>query len=82
MRLKVSKTLVNAAKLVHKVNKEVYWVIIGDGRKRKDVESLVKKYNLSNHFIFLGSYPSDQMPLFYQHADALVFSLKKKIFIH
>ena len=72
------KTLVNAAKLVHKVNKEVYWVIIGDGRKRKDVESLVKKYNLSNHFIFLGSYPSDQMPLFYQHADALVFSLKKK----
>ena len=72
------ETLVNAAKLIKNQRKNLYWIILGDGRKKREIEFLVKKYKMTKNFIFLGSFSSDQMPLFYYYADALIFSLKSK----
>ena len=72
------ETLVNAAKLIKNQRKNLYWIILGDGRKKREIEFLVKQYKMTKNFIFLGSFSSDQMPLFYYYADALIFSLKSK----
>ena len=68
------ETLVNAAKLIKNQRKNLYWIILGDGRKKREIEFFVKKNKMNKNFIFLGSFPSDQMPFFYYYADALIFS--------
>lgn len=70
------KTIVEAANKVYKENKNIYWVILGDGRKKEWVEEQINAYGLSDIFLFLGSYPSDKMPYFFNLSDILLVSLK------
>lgn len=70
------KTIVEAANKVYKKNKKIYWVILGDGRKKEWVEERINDYGLSDVFLFLGSYPSDKMPYFFNLSDILLVSLK------
>lgn len=70
------KTIVEAANKVYKENKEIYWVIIGAGRKKEWVDEQIKNYGLSDVFLFLGSYPSEKMPYFFNLSDTLLVSLK------
>lgn len=55
---------------------EIKWVVIGDGRKRKDVEAAIEENDLTNTFYLLGRYPVDEMPSFFTHADLQLVSLK------
>ncbi len=55
---------------------EIKWVIIGDGRKKNDVEKEVKQNGLLDTFFLLGRYPVDEMPSFFVHADLMLVSLK------
>lgn len=70
------KTIVEAANKVYKENKEIYWVIIGAGRKKEWVDEQINNYGLSDVFLFLGSYPSEKMPYFFNLSDTLLVSLK------
>jgi glycosyltransferase involved in cell wall biosynthesis len=70
-------TIIDAAKIVAQQTTLVRWVIVGDGRKRADVEKRIKDENLEGFFVFAGSYPPEEMPYFFAHADALLVSLKK-----
>ena len=52
----------------------IQWVFLGDGSVRADLEAQVAKRHLTNVH-FLGSRPSNEMPQFFAHADALLVSL-------
>lgn len=60
-----------------KVLKDLHWVILGEGRLRTWVEDQVRVRGLHNNFHLLGRYPSQDMPFWYNMADALLVSLKK-----
>lgn len=70
-------TLLKAALILKQKNKKINWIILGDGRMKKYILDQVKKLNLQDNFILLGSFPSDDMPKFFSCADALLVSLKK-----
>jgi len=69
--------IINAAEILKK-NKDIHWVILGDGRKRSWVEEEIKKRNLEDNFHLLGRYPLELMPKFFKKADALLVALKKE----
>ena len=52
-------------------------MIIGDGRQKNNVIKKIKDLGIEKNFSFLGSFPSEQMPKFFSHADALLVSLRK-----
>lgn len=68
-------SIIKAAELT-KENKEIKWVIVGDGRKRKFVESEVQRLGLTDTFFLLGRYPVEEMTNFFVHADIMLLTLK------
>ena len=72
------ETLLSAAKKLKDKGVKVSWVILGDGRKKSDVEEQVVKMGLSDTFFLLGSKPGILMPKYFACADALIVSLKKE----
>lgn len=59
-----------------KYQKNIRWLIVGDGRAADYVRSEVAARGLADCFLMLGRYPVERMPSFYVHADALLVSLK------
>lgn len=57
--------------------KNIHWIIVGDGRKREEIELIAKNRELSN-IHFLGRYPLEEMPNFFIHADATLVTLKNE----
>jgi glycosyltransferase involved in cell wall biosynthesis len=74
-------TLINAAYKLKQLNYSIYWTILGEGRAKDYFVKKASQLKLEDCFIFKGSFNSEEMPLFFACADALVVSLKKsKIF--
>jgi glycosyltransferase involved in cell wall biosynthesis len=74
-------TLIEAAVKLKQLNYPIYWNILGDGRAKNNLEKKIEKLNLTDYFMFKGSFKSDEMPLFFACGDGLIVSLKKsKIF--
>lgn len=57
-------------------NKEIHWVFLGDGRKKKWMEKYVEEHRLEESVHLLGRYPIDTMPAFFRQANILLVSLK------
>ena len=70
-------TLIQTAAIVNKSLPELHWVILGRGRMLEEAKRRIKALNLENCFKFAGSFPSEEMPGFFSHADALIVSLKR-----
>jgi len=70
-------TIIKSAKYLNDSKVKVNWVILGDGRQRESLEKKINELDLQNNFFFLGSYPSEEMPYFFAHADAMLVTLKK-----
>lgn len=73
------ETLINAAKIINTKKLPINWIIIGDGRERKNIEKKINKLNLTSNFYFFGSFPSSEMPFYFSCADVLIVSLKKSL---
>jgi colanic acid biosynthesis glycosyl transferase WcaI len=54
------------------------FLIIGDGRYKKELDNIINLFELNNHVFTLGRYESKFMPYFFNKADILVFSLLSK----
>lgn len=54
----------------------IRWLIVGDGRMANWVADEIIKRNLQEQVLMLGRFPSERMPSFFRHADALLVSLK------
>lgn len=63
------------AALLTKENKDIHWVIVGDGRKLGWVQKFVKENGLEETVHTLGRFPSETMPLFFAKADVMLVSL-------
>ena len=56
----------------------IRWLIVGDGRMAPWVAEEIKKRGLQDQMLMLGRFPSERMPSFFKHADALLVSLKNE----
>lgn len=67
--------LLEVAKLLGK--RDDYRIhLVGDGRMRKKLERIVKKYKLQDNVIFYGNQKREDMPRFYKMADVLLITLR------
>ena len=57
--------------------KPIHLAILGDGRDKKNIIKKIKKLKLESKISFLGQYPVDKMPYFFEKSSALLISLKK-----
>lgn len=69
-------TLLNTAKIMN--NDDIKFVIIGDGRKKRDIEKTINEIQLNN-VILLGYQPEDEYYAILNSADALFVSLRKEL---
>lgn len=56
--------------------KDYHIHIVGDGRMRKELETMVVNYGLSENFTFYGNHKREDMPRFYKMADVLLITLR------
>lgn len=68
-------SIINAA-IKTKDNSLIKWVIIGDGRKKKEIEKQIQEKRLTENVYLLGRYPVEDMPHLFIHADVMLVSLK------
>lgn len=66
--------LAAAEQLKGKTN--IHWILIGDGREASWVREQVVQRGLRDTVHLIGSFPIEQMPEFFSHADAMLVSLK------
>ena len=57
---------------------KIRWLIVGDGRKADWVQEKISQMRLDENMLMLGRYPVERMPSFFQHADALLVTLKNE----
>ena len=65
-----------AAAAMLKTETRVRWLIVGDGRMSGWLREEIDRLGLQDCVLMLGRHPLERMPSFYQHADALLLSLK------
>jgi len=68
--------VLNAAELL-KIDPNIRWIIVGDGRKAEWLKTEVSNRSLQDRVSLVGRFPVERMPSFYAHADALLVSLKR-----
>jgi colanic acid biosynthesis glycosyl transferase WcaI len=57
--------------------KQIQWIVLGDGRMRDWVKREVEKRGLSNVHL-LGQRPSESMPRYFAQADVLLATLRRE----
>lgn len=67
--------IMEAAKYL-KDARQIHFVFVGDGRKRPWVEKYRDDYQLQNTVHWLGRYPVESMPAFFEQADVMLMTLK------
>lgn len=55
--------------------------MVGDGSMKQELENLVKKSNLDDKFVFYGRKSREEMPEYYEKADALLITLRGNNFV-
>lgn len=73
------KTIIKAAEILKNDNR-IYWHIIGDGSELENIKLMAADLRLSN-VIFYGRKPIEDMPKYYELADAMLVTLTKDPFI-
>jgi colanic acid biosynthesis glycosyl transferase WcaI len=68
-------TILDAAERL-KARTDIRWLIVGDGRAADWVRAEIVRRGLQDSVTLLGRFPSDRMPSFFLHADALLVSLR------
>lgn len=68
-------SILKAAQLT-KENKEIQWVVVGDGRNKSWVDEQIKEMNLEDTVHLIGRFPLEDMPYFFSLADIMLVSLK------
>ena len=63
------------AALLTKENKDIKWIIVGDGRRLDWVKGFVKEHGLEETVFTLGRFPSETMPWFFKQADVMLVTL-------
>ena len=70
-------TIVHAAELL-KAQRDIHWVIVGDGRMRAWVEHTVAERGLASNFHMFGQHPVESMPRYFSMADVMLVTLRRE----
>ncbi len=70
------ETVIDVATKLKSV-KNLHWVIVGDGLKKKWLDQEVERRNLKHCFHLLGRRPISHMPNYYSYANVLLLSLNE-----
>jgi glycosyltransferase involved in cell wall biosynthesis len=77
--LGVSQNLENVMKVaLELMDKNIKWIIIGEGSKKEWLVEFVRKNNLFDSVFLLGKFPLELMPSFYVQADLMLLSLSNQ----
>jgi len=71
------ETILSAAELLKK-QRDIHWMIVGDGRMLPWVREQVEIRELEKTVHLLGRHPLASMPAFYARADVMLVTLKKE----
>ncbi|PZR09010.1 MAG: glycosyltransferase WbuB [Flavobacterium psychrophilum] len=69
------EAIMNAA-LELKANKDIHFVIVGDGRSKEWAAKFAEQNGLTETVHFVGRFPIEAMKTFFDNADALLVTLK------
>jgi len=69
-------TLLAAAELLRE-QRDIHWVIIGDGRHRAWIGSQIVELGLTETVHLIGPFRAEAMPVFFHQADALLVTLRR-----
>ena len=73
--------LIESSKILKSKGENVKFVILGTGRKKRELLHMVKEFNLEDYFIFLGRKEAVTMPKYFKSSNVMLITLKKsKIF--
>ncbi|MGB5912993.1 MAG: glycosyltransferase family 4 protein [Promethearchaeia archaeon] len=73
--------LIKILNLIHQKNKKVKLVIIGgNAGYLQTVNTLIQKYNLSKHVLYLGYISKENLPAYYSMADLVIYPSRQEIF--
>lgn len=67
------------AALLLKEERDIHFVLVGDGRKRPWVSAFIEQNGLQDTVHWLGRHPLHAMPAFFAKADAMLVSLKDEL---
>ena len=70
------ETILDAAERLRD-ERELQWVVLGDGHQRPWVEAEIARRGLAGSVRLLGRHPMDKMPIYFALADALLVTLRK-----
>ena len=70
--------IVEAAYRLKEKYPRLRWILVGEGRSRKELELLVKDRGLEEVVLFPGRFPASVMPALIARADASLLTLKKE----
>jgi colanic acid biosynthesis glycosyl transferase WcaI len=69
-------TMLDAAERLKAEAPHIRWIIVGDGRMAPWLREEVQRRGLGEQVLLPGRFPVERMPSFYEHAQALLVSLK------
>ena len=72
-------TMEAARILKDKGEKDIHFVLVGDGRKRAWVEEYIAEHQLQDTVHWVGRHPLESMGKFFASADVLYFALKDSV---
>lgn len=64
--------LIEAMKVITDENRSTKLFLVGDGKERESLESLVEKLGLENHVNFIGKVPNERVPEYMIASDVFV----------
>jgi len=64
--------LIRAIPEIAKINKDIRFILIGEGPEKEQLLKEIQKMEIGNYVIFTGFKPNDQMPNYYNSADLVV----------
>jgi glycosyltransferase involved in cell wall biosynthesis len=70
--------IVEAAHSLKEKYPRLRWILVGEGRSRKELEQLVKDRGIEEVVLFPGRFPASVMPALIARADASLLTLKKE----
>ena len=56
--------------------KDVKWIFVGDGSRKKWLDQFIIENDLSDCAVTLGRFPGSAMPAFFKEADAMLVTLR------
>jgi len=71
-------SIIKAAQILKQYH-QIKFIVLGDGSEKEYLLKKINELDLSDTICYLGSYPLEEMPNFYYHADMMLLTLRDEL---